>query len=368
MKLTIDRAALIKPLRHVRGVVERRNSIPILGNVVLRVEEGTLTLTATDMDMDIVETVPATVLEQGVVTVPAVLLFEIVSKLPEGSEIEIAADSEERVTITAGRSNFALPTLAVADFPAISDDKMTTEFTLAATDLKTLIERTSFAVSSEETRYYLNGIYIHIAEEKLLRTVATDGHRLARSQIEMPKGAESLQPAIIPRKAVGEISKLIDEYEGDVSIGFTETKARFGFGSVQLTTKLIDGTFPDYQRVIPTDNSNIMTVSATAFKEAVDRVSIISAERTRAVRLRISKGSLTLLTSSPDAASGEETLEVTYDGDDLEVGYNARYLLDIGEQIDGDSIEFAMTDSALPSVIRAPDDEANLFVLMPMRV
>lgn len=368
MKLTIDRAALIKPLGHAHGVVEKRNTIPVLSNVVLRAENSQLTLIATDMDMDIVETIPAAVMEPGVVTTPAQLMHDIVRKLPDGAEIEISTADAGQITVRAGRSSFNLPTLPVEDFPAITDQAMTTEFTLAAVDLKSLMENTRFAVSTEETRYYLNGIYMHLADGNLLRAVSTDGHRLARSQMDLPAGAETMPSVIIPRKAVGELSKLIDEYEGDVKIGLTDTRARFTFGSVEVTTKLIDGTFPDYQRVIPTENSNIMQVSSSAFREAVDRVSTISAEKTRSVKLRISPGLLTLSASSTDAASAEESLEVSYDGAEIEIGYNARYLMDVASQIDGDSIEFALADSALPSLIRAPGDDANLFVLMPMRV
>ena len=368
MKLTIDRDSFIKPLGHAHGVVERRNTVPILANVVLRAENSQLTLTATDMDMDMVETVQATVAEPGVATASAQLLHDIARKLPEGAEIEIAGTDAGQIEMRAGRSSFSLPTLPVDDFPAISDQAMSTEFTLSAVDLKSLIENTRFAVSMEETRYYLNGIYLHLADGKLLRAVSTDGHRLARSQMDMPSGAETMPAVIVPRKAVGELSKLIDEYEGDVKIGVTDTRARFSFGSVEVTTKLIDGTFPDYQRVIPTENNNILQVPAGEFRHAVDRVSTVSADKTRSVKMRIDGKVLTLTASSTESASGEETIEVDYSGEALEIGYNARYLMDVASQIEGDSIEFALADSALPTVIRSPGDDANLFVLMPMRV
>lgn len=368
MKLTIDRTALLKPLGHVQSVVERRNTIPILSNVVLRAENSQLMLTATDMDMDIVETVAAAVAEPGVVTTPAQLLYDIVRKLPDGSEIEITASGATQISISAGRSSFALPTLPVEDFPAISDQAMSTEFVLAAAELKALIENTRFAVSTEETRYYLNGIYLHHADGHVLRAVSTDGHRLARSQMDLPAGAETMPSVIVPRKAVGEMSKLIDEFEGDVRIGLTDTRARLSFGSIQLSTKLIDGTFPDYQRVIPTENTNIMQVPVSVFKEAVDRVSTISAEKSRSVKLAINSSMLVLSASSPDAASATETLEVEYEGSDIEIGFNARYLMDIANQVEGDVMEFALSDSSAPTLIRSPGDDANLFVLMPMRV
>jgi DNA polymerase-3 subunit beta len=368
MKLTIDCAALTRPLGHVQSVVERRATIPVLSNIVIRVENSQVMLVATDMDVDIVETVSATVMDPGVCTVPAQLLYDIVRKLPDGAEMELTEVENGQVKISAGRSNFSLPTLPVEDFPALSDQAMTTEFTLSAVDLKALIENTRFAISTEETRYYLNGIYLHHAEDNLLRVVATDGHRLAQSQMNLPTGAETMPAAIIPRKVVGEMSKLIDEYEGDVRIGLTDTRIRFSFGSVEMTSKLIDGTFPDYQRVIPADNNDIMQVAAAPFREAVDRVSTISAEKSRSIKLKISKNMLVLSASSPDAASAEESLEVTYEGNDVEIGFNARYLIEIANQIAGDSIEFALSDAAGPSLIRTPGDDANLFVLMPMRV
>ncbi|MCE2516532.1 MAG: DNA polymerase III subunit beta [Alphaproteobacteria bacterium] len=368
MKLTIDRAMLIKPLGHVQSVVERRNTIPVLSNVVLKAEHGQLSLTATDMDMDIVETVAAAVIEPGVITTPAQLLYEIVRKLPDGAEVEIAEAGEGQVKISAGRSSFNLPTLPVDDFPAISDAGMATEFTIAAAELKALIENTRFAVSTEETRYYLNGIYLHLADGHMLRAVSTDGHRLARSQMDMPAKAEMMPAVIVPRKAVGEMSKLIDEFEGDVNIGLSDTRARFSFGTIEVTTKLIDGTFPDYQRVIPTENNHIMRVSVSNFKESVDRVSTISAEKSRSVKMRLEGGVLTLFASSPDAANATEAVEVEYTGPELEIGFNARYLLDIAAQIDGDMMEFALSDASAPTIISAPGDDANLFVLMPMRV
>ena len=368
MKLTIDRTALIKPLGHVQSVVERRNTIPILSNVVLKAENGQLSMTATDMDMDIVETTGAAVIEEGVLTVPAQLLYDIVRKIPEGAELEIAQSEGSQVKVSAGRSSFNLPTLPIADFPALNDAPMATEFMIAAVELKSLIENTRFAVSTEETRYYLNGIYFHLADGHLLRAVSTDGHRLARSQMDLPANAEMMPSVIIPRKAVNELSKLIDEYEGDIKIALSDTRVRFSFGTVEVTTKLIDGTFPDYQRVIPTENNHIMQVSVEAFKASVDRVSTISAEKSRAVKMGLSGSSLTLSASSADSASATEVLEVSYTGADMEIGFNAKYLLDITAQIDGDMMEFALSDTSAPTIIRAPGDDATLFVLMPMRV
>jgi DNA polymerase-3 subunit beta len=242
---------------------------------------------------------------------------------------------------------------------------------LSAADLKRLIDRTRFAISTEETRYYLNGIYLHAAksnEVAMLRAVATDGHRLARMELPLPEGAAGMPGIIVPRKTVIELRKLLDEMDQDVAIALSDTKIRFGFGSTILTSKLIDGTFPDYDRVIPTGNDRILEVECKPFAEAVDRVSTISAEKSRAVKLTLDKGSLTLSATSAENGSANEELEVRYAAAPLEIGFNARYLLDIAEQIEGEGARFAMADAASPTVVRDTADASALYVLMPMRV
>ena len=368
MKLTIDRGAFLKPISHVQGVVERRTTIPILANLVIRADAGMMALTATDMDMDIVEHVAAAVSASGVVTTPAHLLYDIVRKLPEGAEISLEAEENGQLKISAGRSQFMLPTLPVEDFPAISEAAMSCEFSLAASELKALIHTTRFAISTEETRYYLNGIYLHHADGHALRAVATDGHRLARAQMGLPGGAETMPSVILPRKIVGELEKLLDDFEGEVNVMLSDNRARFKIGETQISSKLIDGTFPDYQRVIPEANDKKMTVSVEAFAAAVDRVSTISAEKSRSVKLRISAENLTISASSPDTASANEVIEADYAGDDIEIGFNARYLLDITQQIDSKEMVFALADASAPTLIHAQGDDASLFVLMPMRV
>jgi len=367
MKLTIDRMSLLRPLGHVQSVVERRNTIPILANVVLRAEDGQLSLTATDMDMDIATEVGCAVATSGTTTMSAHMLYDIARKLPDGAEVELTV-ADGHANISAGRSSFRLPTLPVEDFPAISSSDLPVNFTLTAADLRDLIDATRFAISTEETRYYLNGIYLHKAEDGNLCAVATDGHRLALTRQALPSGASQMPSVILPRKAVGELRKLIDDYDGDVSVGLSETRAEFGFGAVRLTSKLIDGTFPDYTRVIPAGNDRIMQVDAASFSAAVDRVSTISSEKSRSVKMGLKPGVLTLSASNTDASSATEELEVTYDGPEMDIGFNARYLLDIAGQVNNDIVEFALADQGSPSLVRAPGDDASLFVLMPMRV
>jgi DNA polymerase-3 subunit beta len=373
MKITIDRAALLKPLAHVQSVVERRNTIPILANVLLKAEDGTVSLTATDMDMDVVETVACSVEQAGSATVPALTLYEIARKLQDGAEVQLTvAGDSGRMAIRAGRSNFSLPTLPVEEFPALSGDQLTTNFVLSAADAKTLIDRTRFAISTEETRYYLNGIYLHETEANglaVLRAVATDGHRLARVQMPLPEGAGGMPSVIVPRKAVNEIYKLIDETDGDVQVGLSENKLRIAFAETILTTKLIDGTFPDYERVIPAGNDKTLKVECGAFKKAVDRVATISTEKSRSVKLSLGNGTLTLSANSPDNAQATEEVDVDYGASAMEIGFNSRYLLDIADQVDdsGKAV-FQMADAASPTIVTDEADDSALYVLMPMRV
>jgi DNA polymerase-3 subunit beta len=372
MKITIERGALLKSLAHVQSVVERRNTIPILSNVLLEAGDGTLALTATDMDLTIVETLPAVVGEGGATTAPAHTLYDIVRKLPEGAQIQLESGGEGgQMTLRAGRSRFALQTLPKDDFPAPGGGALPHQFTLAGSDLKTLIDRTRFAISTEETRYYLNGIYVHAAqsgEHPVLRAVATDGHRLARFEMPLPLGAADMPGVIVPRKTVNELRKLIDEVDERVEASLSDSRIRFAFGTVVLSSKLIDGTFPDYQRVIPTGNDKVLKVDRKTFAEAVDRVSTISSEKSRAVKLALRPQGLTLSATSAENGSASEELEVDYGGSALEIGFNARYLLDIAQQIQGDGAQFALADSGSPTVVRDIADASALYVLMPMRV
>ncbi|MXW92166.1 MAG: DNA polymerase III subunit beta [Rhodospirillaceae bacterium] len=376
MKILIERAALLRSLAHVQSVVERRNAIPILSNVLIEASGATLRLNTTDMDISIIEATEANVAAPGATTTPVHTLHDIVRKLPEGAQVELALEEDgSRLALRAGRSNFRLGCLPREDFPVIEGDGLPHEFAMSAADLRTVIDRTRFAISTEETRYYLNGIYWHAKEEnsvQLLRAVATDGHRLARLEMPLPEGAAGIPGAIVPRKTVNELHRLIAEADATVQIGLSENKIRFSFGSIELTSKLIDGTFPDYERVIPNQNDKAMTVATKPFREAVDRVSTISTEKSRAVKLMLSPGpaggNLTLQATSPDAGSATEELEIAYGDEDMEIGFNARYLLDIANQIEGEELKFELADSGSPTVIRDLADEASLYVLMPMRV
>jgi DNA polymerase-3 subunit beta len=372
MKLTIERAALLRALSHVQSVVERRNTIPILSNVLLRAEDGELALSATDMDLEIAASVAAQGVRTGATTAPAHTLYDIVRKLREGTQIELDSPGDKGAMILrAGRSTFTLACLPPEDYPLMTGGDLAHSFTVSAVDLKRLIDRTRFAISMEETRYYLNGIYIHAAKSNdvaVLRAVATDGHRLARMEIPLPEGAAGMPGVIVPRKTVTELRKLIDEVDQEVQVSLSDTKIRFGFGNAVLTSKLIDGTFPDYDRVIPSGNDKILEVVCKDFAEAVDRVSTISTEKSRAVKLTIERGTLMLSAVSPENGSATEELEVRYTAAHLEIGFNSRYLLDITAQIEGEGARFSLADSGSPTVVRDAADSSALYVLMPMRV
>jgi DNA polymerase-3 subunit beta len=372
MKLIIERAALLKALGHVQSVVERRTTIPILSNVLLSATAGRLALSATDMDLEIIERVPGQIEREGRATAPAHTLYDIVRKLREGAQVEIEMSGERNaMVLRSGRSTFTLQCLPPEDYPVMASGELPHNFALPASELRTLIDRTRFAISTEETRYYLNGIYLHATksdEVPVIRAVATDGHRLARVEMVLPEGAAGMPGVIIPRKTVLELRKLVDEGENEVQIALSETKIRFVLGEAILTSKLIDGTFPDYDRVIPVNNDKILEVDCKSFAEAVDRVSTISTEKSRAVKLTIENGGLKVSATSPENGTAEEELEVRYLFSPLEIGFNSRYLLDIAEQIGGEGVQFKMSDAGSPTIVLDSADLSALYVLMPMRV
>jgi DNA polymerase-3 subunit beta len=371
MRATVERSHLLKSLGHVHRVVERRNTIPILSNVLLRAESGKLVLKATDLDLEVTETVPAETGAPGGTTVPAHILYDIVRKLPDGAEVSLDTGDGAQLALKSGRSNFTLQVLPEADFPDLTTGEFPTRFTLPAQALKKLIDRTQFAISTEETRYYLNGIYLHavtVAGKPMLRAVATDGHRLAQAQMEAPAGAEKMAGVIVPRKTVGEIQKLVEEPDASVDLELSYTKIRIAIGPVVLTSKLIDGTFPDYVRVIPQGNDKVLKVDRGEFAEAVDRVSTVSSERGRAVKLALSDGKMVLSVNNPDSGSAVEELGVDYNSDPIEIGFNSRYLLDVAGQLETGTAEFRLADPGSPTLIQDDGATDSLYVLMPMRV
>jgi DNA polymerase III subunit beta len=372
MKINVERSAFLKALSHVQSVVERRNTIPILSNVMIDAEKGALKLTATDLDIEIVETIPADVIKAGAITAPAHIFYDIVRKLPEGSQVQAELSEDKgRLAVSSGLVHFELASLPKEDFPQMAAGAMPHRFRLAADDLKRLVDKTRFAISTEETRFYLNGIYLHAAKEgkaSTLRAVATDGHRLARYEMELPEGAADMPGIIVPRKTVAEVLHLLEDAEGAVEIALSDTKIQFAIGDIELTSKLIDGTFPDYQRVIPSGNDKALILDAKEFCLAVDRVSTISADKTRAVKLAAAKDKVTLTVVNPESGTATEELSATYSAAPIEIGFNARYLIDITSLIEGKEVRFLLADAGSPTIIDDTEDPRTLYVLMPMRV
>ncbi len=372
MKVTLERNHLLKSLGHVHRVVERRNTYPILANVLLKAQDGQLDLRATDLDIEVTEAVPAMVGQAGTTTVPAHTLYEIVRKLADGAEVRLETEGGEQLLVTSGRSRFHLACLSPDSFPDLKSGTFSHSFTLPAPVLRELIERTQFAISNEETRYYLNGIYIHVLEingEPTLRAVATDGHRMARAEAAAPEGAQGMPGIIVPKKTVSEVQKLLDGAEGEVEVEISDTKIRFKLGTVVLLSKLIEGTFPDYERVTPKHNDKQMNVDKASFARAVDLVSTIASDRGgKAVKLSMHEGQLELSVTNPDHGTASEELAVEFEPESFEIGFNARYLLDIIGQIRSENAVFLFNDAGSPTLVREDGEAKALYVLMPMRV
>jgi DNA polymerase III subunit beta len=372
MKFSIERGTLLKAVAQAQSVVERRNTIPILANVLIEAEGSTVTFRATDLDIEVLDRAPAQVERSGSTTVSAVMLHEIVRKLPDGSLVTLSDDSAAgRLNVQAGRSHFNLATLPKEDFPVMASSDYASNFSAPAAALRRLFDKSKFAISTEETRYYLNGVYMHVATGEsgpVLRCVATDGHRLARIDAELPAGAEGMPGVIVPRKTVGELRKLLDDDDMKIAVSVSETKVRFATPDITLTSKVIDGTFPDYTRVIPQGNTRRLEVDARDFAAAVDRVATVSSERSRAVKLSLDEDRLVLSVNAPDSGAAEEELAVAYGDERLDIGFNAKYLLEIASQVDRENAVFLFNSSGDPTLMREGNDMSAVYVVMPMRV
>lgn len=366
---TIERKALASTLGLLARIVEKRNNIPILGNVRLRrTDGGRLEITATDLDLEAVASVECVAVESrqdSGTTLPAHALHDIVRKLQDGAQVKLMW-ADARATIVSGRSRFTLQGLPMTDFPDISTGDFTNRFTMPTAVLSVLLGKTTFAISSEETRYYLNGVYLHVAGDALV-AVATDGHRLSKASVRLPDGASGMPGGIVPRKAVGELLRLC-EAGGDAFVEVSDTKIRVAIGSVVLTSKLIDGAFPDYNRVIPTGNNKVAQVNKAALAPAVDRVMTVANELGRAVRMSFDDGIVRLSVNNPDGGEAVDEVDCAYDSASLDIGFNGRYLLDALANIGAEAVEIALADPGSPTIFRAPDSADHLIVLMPRRV
>lgn len=378
MKFAISNKLLIKSLNHVQSVVERRNTIPILANVKIDAsKDGRITFTTTDMDISIKDIVEANVSEEGSITVPAHMLYEIVRKLPDNSEVKFSKTNEENsnMDLIIGSSEFLLPCLPVSEFPNFEVGEYSHVFQINSEVLRVLFSKTRHAVSTEETRYYLNGVYFHAANDESgvpqLRAVATDGHRLAWAQSIQPEGCQDMPGIIVPKKTVGEIVKLLEDFAGDVKISISANKITFEIGASVINSKLIDGKFPDYNRVIPKSNDKCVEVSRENLARSIDLVISVSNDRTRAVKFNVEPSKLTISATSEvnGNAKGAQEIEADYDSkEQVIIGFNSKYVLDSLSVIDGDKVKLSLSNN-LGAVIAQDSQEENCkYILMPMQI
>ncbi|MEE4143156.1 MAG: DNA polymerase III subunit beta [Halieaceae bacterium] len=367
MKFTISRDALLKPLNLVAGVVERRQTLPILANVLMVLDGDRLALTGTDLEVELVGRVQLpTPGDSGEVTVPARKLVDICKSLPEGSNIEFAAQ-DSKVTVKSGRSRFTLATLPAREFPNVEDSMGTHQFTVKQGQLKRLIDRTAFAMAQQDVRYYLNGMLWEI-KGKLMRVVATDGHRLALCTLPGMIEATDDTQVILPRKGVLELVRLLLEDEADIAIVIGSNHIRATTNDFTFTSKLVDGKFPDYQRVLPRSPDKIVLGSRLELRQAFTRAAILSNEKYRGVRLKLTKNSLDIVANNPEQEEAEEAVPVDYQGDSLEVGFNVSYLLDVLGVLSGEQVKLSLSDPNSSALLEESDAGDSLYVVMPMRL
>ena len=365
MKLRAARDVLLKPLQAVIGVVERRQTMPILSNVLLVAREGVLAVTATDLEVELVATAEVAVEAGGEITVSGRKLLDICRALPDGSDIDISL-SGEKLVVRSGRSKFSLVTLPSAEFPSVEDIKAGQTIAVSQETLGRLIEKTHFSMAQQDVRYYLNGMLLETGG-KFLRAVATDGHRLALCEAEIEGGNLDEQQVIVPRKGVLELQRLMDG-EGDLNIELGPNHVRIQLEGIRFTSKLIDGRFPEYDRVIPKESSNELTADKGLFRGALQRTAILSNEKYRGIRLIIRDSGVVIQAHNPEQEEAEEELEVTYSGEDIEIGFNVNYLLDALGAVEGEQVTLSVLDSNSSCLIRQPGRDDGKFVVMPMRL
>jgi len=366
MKLSAKRESLLKPLLQVGGVVERRQTLPILSNLLFSVKNDRLNITATDLEVELRSTAEVQCDGEQDFTLPARKLIDICKALPEGANIEISLEGE-RATLKSGKSRFTLSILPAQDFPAIESTATWERLSLPEKVLKRLIEKTQFAMAQQDVRYYLNGMFLEV-KEKQLRTVATDGHRLAISEapFEMESGTEL--EVILPRKAVLELSRLLSDSDDNVELEISSNHARVNLSGASFTTKLIDGRYPDYRGVLPQNSDKQVIADREALRHALQRASILSNEKYRGIRFKLHSGVLELLAHNPEQEEAEEELEVNYDGADLVIGFNVGYLIDVLSVIQSDQVSIMLSDPNSSCLIHAEDTDESRYVVMPMRL
>ena len=371
MKIVVEKNILFKSLSHVQSIVERKNTLPILSNIMLEAKNNSLVLSATDMDISITEELNCSVIEDGSTTVSAHTLYDIIRKLSDETEVEIISNDGKMMSLRAGKSKFSLSCLPKEDFPSIEIGDLENEINLNAQSFLKLIEKTKFAISNEETRYFLNGIYFHeikLDKSKMLSIVATDGHRLAKFDLDFEGQTNNIPAVIIPKKTVSELYKLLTDYEGSLTINLNSNKIVFFIDKSILISKLIDGNFPDYRRVIPEDNNNVLKINRHAFSLAVDRVSTITTDKSPVIKFKLLKNLMNMSSVNADNSTATEDIVTEYDGNDMEIGFNSKYILEMINNLEDEIITLNFKDSSSPVTAMEETNPKLIYVLMPMRV
>ena len=371
MKFKIVRSNFFKTLSHLQGIVDKKNSLPILSNILIEAKDNALILSSTDMDISIIERIDCNVLEDGATTINSQILYDIVRKIDDNSEIEIISNDGKLLTLRANGSRFSLACLPKEDFPIIDQNNPGANIKINSQIIFKLIDKTKFAISNEETRYFLNGLYFNINKEKnknIVTLVGTDGHRLAKFSHYIEDNIDEVSGVIIPKKTIYELSKLLSERDQSVLISISSNKIIFKIGNIIFISKLIDGSFPDYKRVIPKDNLNILKVNREILLAAVDRVSTIANEKSPVIKFKLLQNILNLNTINNENSTASEDLKINYNGDDIEIGFNSKYIMDIVNNLEDEEISINLKDNTSP-IIATENSNSNLvYVLMPMRV
>ena len=371
MKFKISRSNFFKTLSHLQGIVDKKNSLPVLANILIEAKNNELILSSTDMDISIIEKIDCSVLEDGATTINSQILYDIVRKIGDNSEIEIISNSGKLLTLRADGSRFSLACLPKEDYPIIDQDNSGINIKLNSKILFKLIDKTKFAISNEETRYFLNGLYFNISNEdniNIVTLVGTDGHRLAKFSHEIEEDIDEVSGVIIPKKTIYELSKLLSEIDNTISISISSNKIIFFIGNIIFISKLIDGSFPDYKRVIPKDNSNILKINRETLLSAVDRVSTIANEKSPVIKFKLLKNILNLNTVNNESSTASEDLNINYDGDDIEIGFNSKYIMDIVNNLEDEEVFINLKDNSSPIIALENSNNKLVYVLMPMRV
>ncbi len=371
MKFKILQSNFFRTLSHLQGIVDKKNSLPILANISIEAKNNQLTLSSTDMDISIIEKINCTVLEDGATTINSQILYDIVRKIDDNCEVEIISNNGKLMTLRADGSRFSLACLPREDYPIIDQEFLGTNIKIDSGILHKLIEKTKFAISNEETRYFLNGLYFSVSDEKNqnnVTLVGTDGHRLAKFSHPIDENIEDIPGVIIPKKTIYELSKLFSEKKENVEISISTNKIVFNISNIVFISKLIDGSFPDYKRVIPNSNSNILKINRNKLLAAVDRVSTIANEKSPVIKFKLLRNILNLNTINNESSTASEDLKIDYDGDEIEIGFNSKYIMDIINNLEDEEISINLKDSNSPITAYEKSNANLVYVLMPMRV